>query len=715
MALHDFAVELFYSAGWQNHTSAVLNRSRIEITRGRGPESTDTPPAQATLTFNNRDDEFNPANPTSDLYGLVGRNTPSRISIDSDVRMAGEVASLQPVRNLGDDNYTDTVVSGVLRRLGKQDPLDDAFSRFVKVDGGAVGYWPLSEPQGSTQGQSGIGGPPMRFQNISPGSSSFLHRPKFGEGFLHPWLPVGMQTYAPGVVGASQGGAVSAPLAGAAGGFAVDFLYRAVPLDSEDDVPQEFGFTVDLADETWIGFGVSPFGAEDEFVLYDTGTEIDFAGVGGAMDGFAHTIRFEIFDASGNDVDYAVYLDGVVVFSGTHDFGAATIPATTRVRADWVSHIFVDRNQVGPLDISQVAVWGPSPPTAAEVYAASIGHAGEHTDQRFERLCAELGVTSTVVGTASDTPPMGPQYPHTALQLLQEIERTDSGFIFDTRTAVGLTMRTSRSLYNQTAALELTYGTSGHVAPPLDPIIDDQSTHNDVTATSPNDTSVQATLESGALSVQAPPDGVGRSPLPVDVNPLSDVQLGDHAQWWLLRGTVEGARYPQVILDMDRLAVSAPALLADVEAVDIGDLITIEDLEVDTVELVVVGYTETADSARRVITFNCVPADPYRIAEVEHATRGVLQSGSATTAEALDTTETGVDITAGAGPDWTHEDDFDITIGGERMTVTAVGAMAGTFPSRTCTLTVTRSVNGVVKSHATAATVAFFNPSYIGL
>jgi hypothetical protein len=49
-------------------------------------------------------------------------------------------------------------------------------------------------------------------------------------------------------------------------------------------------------------------------------------------------------------------------------------------------------------------------------------------------------------------------------------------------------------------------------------------------------------------------------------------------------------------------------------------------------------------------------------------------------------------------------------IGGERMTVTAV-----TGSSSPQTLTVTRSVNGVVKSHATGVPVVLADPNYLGL
>ena len=82
------------------------------------------------------------------------------------------------------------------------------------------------------------------------------------------------------------------------------------------------------------------------------------------------------------------------------------------------------------------------------------------------------------------------------------------------------------------------------------------------------------------------------------------------------------------------------------------------------------------------------------------------------TNEALDTTETGVDVTNGdPGHYFTHVDgDFDIVIGGERMTVTAV---SGTGTSQT--LTVARSVNGVTKTHAAGADVELFIPARYGL
>jgi hypothetical protein len=53
---------------------------------------------------------------------------------------------------------------------------------------------------------------------------------------------------------------------------------------------------------------------------------------------------------------------------------------------------------------------------------------------------------------------------------------------------------------------------------------------------------------------------------------------------------------------------------------------------------------------------------------------------------------------------------FDIIVGGERMTVTNI-----TGSSSPQTFTVTRSVNGVVKSQIAATDVRLFTPCYVAL
>jgi hypothetical protein len=54
---------------------------------------------------------------------------------------------------------------------------------------------------------------------------------------------------------------------------------------------------------------------------------------------------------------------------------------------------------------------------------------------------------------------------------------------------------------------------------------------------------------------------------------------------------------------------------------------------------------------------------------------------------------------------------FDVYVGGERMTVSAIGADTANVQ----TFTVTRSVNGVVKSHDAGSPIRLWNSARYGL
>jgi hypothetical protein len=72
-------LELHYGGDW--HPAPVYRRTPISIVRGRGDESTDPTPATLTAELNNRTGDYNPRNPMSSLYGLIGRNTPVRAGL----------------------------------------------------------------------------------------------------------------------------------------------------------------------------------------------------------------------------------------------------------------------------------------------------------------------------------------------------------------------------------------------------------------------------------------------------------------------------------------------------------------------------------------------------------------------------------------------------------------------------------------------------------
>jgi hypothetical protein len=151
-------------------------------------------------------------------------------------------------------------------------------------------------------------------------------------------------------------------------------------------------------------------------------------------------------------------------------------------------------------------------------------------------------------------------------------------------------------MYNQIPALTLDYTQPG-LASPLEPTGDDDGTENDVTVTRAGGSSGRAVLEEGALSVQAPPDGVGPYPVQETLNLHDDAQTEPLAYWRLHLGTYEGRRYPQVRVMVHQ---TPPALLDQILAVDVGDRVVIRNpppwLAPGDIELIVQGYEETWES-----------------------------------------------------------------------------------------------------------------------
>lgn len=259
---------------------------------------------------------------------------------------------------------------------------------------------------------------------------------------------------------------------------------------------------------------------------------------------------------------------------------------------------------------------------------------------------------------------------------------------------------------------------AGQVFAPFDPVDDDQATRNDITVTRIGGTSARAEQTTGALSTAPPPAGVGRYDTGVDLSLHRDDQVADQAWWRLHLGTVDEPRFPTVPVNL----IAAPELVATAMNVDCGDLISVLNLPiglaVGAVRQVIRGYTETfTPDGGWELTYNAGPYAPYRIVELDDATYGRLDSDASTLSSSLTTTATTVSVAVAAGYAlWTTtgtrpgDFPFSIVIGGEEMTVTAI-----TGTSSPQTFTVTRSVNGVVKTHTTGAAVRLARPAYLGL
>lgn len=607
-------------------------------------------------------------------------------------RFWGEISALPPRWDTtGTDVYVPVEAAGALRRLTPgSSVLGSALYRGYLFDSSQlVAYWPCEDADGSTSVAPALDHSAMTIIG-SPELASFSN---FAAS--HP-IPV--------LNGSEWRGSV--PAYTDTGETQVRFLLAVPAAGAEDGQTLVMWYTTGSVRRWEVHYGTGgTLGLRgydgDGTTLFDTG---DLAY---AVDGELLLVSVELTQ-DGADVDYAM---------ATLEPGAATGLATTGTLASnsvgRVGTVVVSPSGgVADVAVGHVAVMADVT-TLFDLGEQLEAWAGETAGRRIARLCAEEGLGFQGVGDLDDTPRMGAQRPAALIALIRECADVDAGHLFEPRELLGLGYRTRASLYNQDAGVALDYA-GGELTDSLDPVDDDQSTMNDVTVTREGGSSARVVLETGALSVLDPPNGVGRYDHAETINCEFDLQLFDQASWRLHVGTVDEARYPQIAVDLARAALTGDLpLTGDVLDADVGDRVTVDNppswMPPEDISQIIQGYAEELGNYEHKMYFHCSPESPYQVAVYGTSRYGPHDT---VTNEALDTTETGVDVDTPTGPLWdTTASGFDIMIGGERMTVSTVGAAAGTVQ----TLTVTRSVNGVVKSHGSGAPVTLFVPSVYAL
>jgi len=342
---------------------------------------------------------------------------------------------------------------------------------------------------------------------------------------------------------------------------------------------------------------------------------------------------------------------------------------------------------------------------------------GEKAGIRFARLCAEEGIPCRVYGAPADTVAMGAQVLKDIPSLLQECEDADKGLIYEPRQAFGLGYRTRASMFNQAPAVALSYS-AAQLAEPMEPTDDDRLIANDVTVTrSSGGSSARQSLTSGALSTQAPPNGVGPYQQTPTVNLASDSQLADQAGWLVWLGTVDDLRYP--VLSANLASPKAANVYYQLQDLDIGDRIVVGStpswLPPDGISQIVQGQTEQCYDLIFTEQWSCAPELPYRVGILDDPVLGHADTDGSTVHAGISATATSmqVDTTGASSPLWTTSGGdfpFDIAVGGERMTVTNI-----TGASSPQTFTVTRSVNGVVKAQTAGTDVRLWQPMILSM
>jgi hypothetical protein len=709
-------VEFLIDGLWTDVTSRVMTRDgsqNITITTGRSGEAAAIDPGRCAFQLNNRDGLFSPRNPNSPYYGKIGRNTKMRVSVPNgnakEYRFQGEIPAW-PVKwdSTGNDVWVDIEAAGILRRLSQgSTPLKSAMLReFTKPSRASrlVAYWPCEDAVGSTSIASGLPGDPAM---AITGSVTLAGSSTWPASDSLPLMETGKFT-----------GAIPTYTLDTFSSISLRFFVQT-PVAGVGSTQRLASIDCTGSARRW-SIWINSTGQLDLRAYDVDGTQIlatGFATYSTFINGDLAQIGLELVDFLAISVTYTLtafsITDGTLTNIPTTNLSGSLLVNDTNL----ATRVTVGEDgALGDTAIGHIAV--ASATTAyADTGPAMVAFAGETAGARIQRLEGEEGIAFGQIGTLSDTAAMGVQGRDKLLDLVTECATADMGLLYERWTTFGLGYRTRVSLENQDAGLALTYGPQLAAIP--EPVDDDQLVTNQVTASRSGGSSAVASLDTGALSTMDPPNGVGLYDTSVTVNVQADGDLPDQAAWRVHLGTVDEARYPQITVNLAHPTFTGSTTLrGQALAIRPGYRITIDDppswLPPGPISVLVVGTSETIDFFQHIITYNCVPESPYHLAVTDADSYGWVDTDGSILAADISTTATSMLVSpTGDGGLWTTDvtdPPFDITMGGETMTVSAV-----TGSSDPQTFTMTRSINGIVKAHTAGEDIRLADPAIVAL
>jgi hypothetical protein len=670
-------VELLLGGVWVNITPYVQYDPGIAIIRGRTSSQRRARISQCTLKLRNDSRRFSPRNVAGPYFGLLRRNTPVRVWADpgsgDSLRFSGRVPSWKPfIRTAPNARDVTIIAYGRRNQMERgEDVLESAQYRYLST-AGALQYRPM---EGT--GENTVPGPP-------------------GSGNLPDLSGGGVWSDFPGSAPASSW-RMEVDARFALGEGTADFA--PIIRWNTGGTIGEWKLSADVA-QAQLTYTVQATGAS---TILDTGLDV--------YDGLWHHWQVDATQ-NGANIDLVIRADGASVYStsiATHTLGSvgfwlvqddSTTAAASRMPA-----------------VGHVVFYGPIPSSSSS-YDAFTGWAGETPAERFARLCAENGIPYVVRELVVDGELMGPQTRSTLTDLLDETEATSEGVI-DEDFANNLRLTSRTGLWNQAVALALNYAAlPSQMEGELTPSDDDELTRNwwSISRDGSDDPAAVARLESGPLNINDPEDD------PLGITPVKDAdtlslysaaQAAQHAAYRVARDTVDRPRFPSVKINL----ANAPSLIPQWLACDVGSRATIAnpptDVGVDAPDTIIAGYTETLNQISWLVDAFLDDGTIYRQTLYDAspstlATAARYDCRGSTLATAL-VSATGagtVDVAITDTCAWAHDTgDYDIMIDAEAITVTAIGAVGGTYPARTQTLTVVRASNGVQAAHAVGAEI----------
>lgn len=330
---------------------------------------------------------------------------------------------------------------------------------------------------------------------------------------------------------------------------------------------------------------------------------------------------------------------------------------------------------------------------------------GEAAPTRAYRILhTEEGMPFQREGDFTKGPTMGVQPNAAPMDFLDQTQKVNQGLIFEPHYSAGIGYITWSALSNRTARVTLDYA-ANKVFRELPVVDDEQYFWNSVTATTGNSgnstgSTVTRALTSGPLGTQAVESGgVGLAEKPLTVNVHTPAELNQLAGYVLMQGTLDKPRIPQatVLLHNPRVYTDRAYLQACLDVRE-GSFFTVsgipQTLSSDPITSLCVGFEERLNQYEHEVTWFGQPGDWYRAAVVASGSARVQASSLFWNANVTSTATSATVKSLDGRLLSTTSTPYDVVVGGERITLTAV-----TGTSSPQTVTMVRSVNGVVKGH----------------
>ena len=579
------------------------------------------------------------------------------------------------------ESFVEVEAAGVLRRLSQgASVVRSVLYRESSTLPDLVAYWPLEDADGATTAAGYGSARPgkvtgdLQFGQYE-GIAASEPLPKFNAGRL----------------------TLSPPANAITGQLQVRFMLRIPTAPADGTVLARIHTTSTLA---WVnlvyntGGGITATAYTDESASLGSTPSL----VPGSLLTAATRVSLELTQ-TGSTVQMRIITQAV-----GESFGYYQEVTTGVCTLGGASTILLNPNGAALADVSMGHITAQDAVTSlfATPAAALIGYDGEMAVDRIARLADENGLDLELIGEGGESGRCGPQRVTTLLDLLRDAEEVDGGVLYEPDTGHTLAYRSLDSITRQDG---LTLAYVENQFRPFEPTEDDQATRNDVTVKRDGGTEYRAVDNDGPAGV----DTIGRYDTSVTL-PLARDDDAQHAAGWRLNlGTVDAARWPQVGFNLaDPRILADPLLVLAMLELDIGDRLTITDLPEwlppFPADVIVQGIAETMTPRSWQITLNTSPAAPFDVVAYDWDAR--LDNDTTTLATDVNTTATSWSVATATAPLWTHADgDYDLLIGGEVVRVTAVSGA-----SSPQSFTVTRSINGVVKSHTAGATISLYEP-----